>query len=65
MVVKDCFGHKKDAIRLKAGLQIFELLSLILGKSFEPYVKELLPSILNCISDGREDVRTLANNANQ
>lgn len=38
-----CFGGKKmPAIRTLAGLQLIETLSYALGKSFEPFIKEVL-----------------------
>jgi len=49
---RDCFsGKKADALRLLAGLQLYETLSFAQGKAFEPHIKEALPNILNCIAD--------------
>jgi hypothetical protein len=63
---RECFtGKKVDALRLQAGLQLYETLAFSLGKAFEPCVKELLPNIMNCISDPREPVRACANAANE
>ena len=63
---KDCFtGKKIDPLRLQAGLQLYETLSFSQGKAFEPYIKEILPNIMNCIADAKEPVRACANAANQ
>jgi hypothetical protein len=63
---KECFtGKKIDPLRLQAGLQLYETLSFSQGKAFEPYIKEILPNIMNCIADAKEPVRACANAANQ
>jgi HEAT repeat protein len=63
---KECFmGKKTDPLRLQAGLQLYETLSFSQGKAFEPFAKQILPNIMNCISDPREQVRQCANAANQ
>ena len=59
---RECFkSNKVDALKTQASLQLYETLSFSLGKSFEPFVKEILPNIMNCISDPREPVRDAAN----
>jgi len=63
---KECFtGKKIDPLRLQAGLQLYETLSFSQGKAFEPYIKEIVPNIMNCIADAKEPVRACANAANQ
>lgn len=59
---RECFKSKKvDPLKTQASLQLYETLSFSLGKSFEPFVKDILPNIMNCISDPREPVRDAAN----
>ena len=57
-----CFGGKKmEPIRTIAGLQLIETLSYALGKSFEPFIKEVQMNILGSISHANEGVRKAAN----
>jgi hypothetical protein len=57
-----CFGGKKiEPMRTIAGLQLIETLSYALGKSFEPFIKEILQNILNSISHPNDAVRKAAN----
>lgn len=52
---RECFaGKKADPLRLQAGLQLYETLSFVQGKAFEPFIKQILPNIMNCIADPRE-----------
>ena len=63
---RECFaGKKPDPLRLQAGLQLYETLALSMGKAFELHTKEILPHILTCISDPREQVRACANAASE
>jgi hypothetical protein len=66
IVEKECFtGKKVDPLRLQSGLLLYETLSYSKGKAFEPFIKGIIPHILNCISDTREAVRDCANATNK
>lgn len=58
-------GKKTEPIKIQSGLQLYETLAFALGKSFEPFVKEILQNILNCISHASEAVRASANQTNK
>lgn len=57
---KECFGKHIDASRKLAGLYIFETLAFCLGKTFEMYAKDVLPYVLQGISDNKDSVRQAA-----
>ncbi|EDO16004.1 hypothetical protein Kpol_495p1, partial [Vanderwaltozyma polyspora DSM 70294] len=48
---------KKDQQRREAAAYVFEYLSKLLGKFFEPYVIEVLPNILKNLGDSVPEVR--------
>ena len=49
--------NKKSAEHRQGALFAYELLSLLLGRVFEPYVVELLPQLLACFGDSSAAVR--------
>lgn len=52
-------------MRKVSGLYLYETLSLSLGKVFEMYVDKILPNIMLCIADPKEQVRRAAINSNK
>ncbi|PFH62979.1 hypothetical protein XA68_10730 [Ophiocordyceps unilateralis] len=55
--LKGAMENKKDANQREAALLAFELLSTILGRLFEPYVIQIVPSLLSGFGDTNADVR--------
>jgi hypothetical protein len=49
--------NKKSATHRQGALFAYELLALILGRTFEPYVIEVLPQLLSCFGDADASVR--------
>ncbi len=49
--------NKKSPEHRQGSLFAYELLSLILGKTFEPYIIEVLPQLLSCFGDANATVR--------
>jgi len=56
-------GKKVENIRKQAGLYLYDAMSYSMGHSFEVYLPQVFPSILACISDNKEVVRSGATNA--
>lgn len=61
--LKSAVENKKDANMRQGALFAFELLSLILGRLFEPYVIQLLPLLLQGFGDSVIDVREACSDA--
>ncbi|KAI5851570.1 armadillo-type protein, partial [Morchella snyderi] len=61
--LKSAAENKKDANMRQGALFAFELLSLILGRLFEPYVIQLLPLLLQSFGDSVIDVREACSDA--
>ena len=55
--LKGAMDNKKDAHQREAALLAFELLSVILGRLFEPYVIQIVPQLLSGFGDSNGDVR--------
>ncbi|RDA90518.1 hypothetical protein CP533_0844 [Ophiocordyceps camponoti-saundersi (nom. inval.)] len=55
--LKGAMDNKKDANQREAALLAFELLSTILGRLFEPYVIQIVPTLLSGFGDSNSDVR--------
>jgi Generalcontrol nonderepressible 1 (Gcn1) N-terminal/HEAT-like repeat/Parkin co-regulated protein len=49
--------NKKSADHRQGAMFAYELLSLTLGRTFEPYTIEVLPQLLSCFGDGNAAVR--------
>lgn len=49
--------NKKSAEQRQGAMMAYELLSLLLGRTFEPYVIEVLPQFLTCFGDPVASVR--------
>lgn len=49
--------NKKSAEHRQGAMFAYELLSLILGRTFEPYTIEVLPQLLSCFGDANAMVR--------
>ncbi|PHH75425.1 hypothetical protein CDD80_2378 [Ophiocordyceps camponoti-rufipedis] len=56
-MLKSAMENKKDANQREAALLGFELLSIILGRLFEPYVIQVVPLLLSGFGDTNGDVR--------
>ena len=55
--LKSAGDNKKDPNHRQGALLAYELLSLILGRIFEPYVIQLVPQLLSSFGDASADVR--------
>ncbi|KAL8938002.1 MAG: hypothetical protein Q9216_004130 [Gyalolechia sp. 2 TL-2023] len=55
--LKSALDNKKDQNYRQGGLMAYELMSLILGRTFEPYVIQIVPQLLNGFGDSAADVR--------
>ncbi len=55
--LKSAIENKKDQIRRQGALFAYELLALLLGRSFEPYVIQIVPQLLGSFGDTTADVR--------
>lgn len=61
IIQKECFEKKNaDPLRKVSGLYLYETLSISMGKVFEMQVVKVLPNIMQCISDHKENVRKAA-----
>lgn len=56
-VLRAAAENKKSPEHRQGALFAYELLSLILGRTFEPYVIEVLPQLLACFGDPNASVR--------
>ena len=55
--LKGAIENKKDQNPRQGALFAFELLSLILGRIFEPYIIQIVPQLLSSFGDSSGDVR--------
>lgn len=55
--LKSAVENKKDIHYREGALFGYELLSLILGSTFEPYIIHIVPQMLSCFGDSSADVR--------
>jgi hypothetical protein len=55
--LKSAIENKKDSNHRQGALFAYELLSLILGRIFEPYIIQIVPQLLGCFGDTSADVR--------
>jgi len=55
--IKGAAENKKDPNQRQGAFLAYELLSLILGRLFEPYVIQIVPQLLAGFGDGNVDVR--------
>lgn len=63
---KEVFSSKRsEPARKQAALHLYEAFSFSMRKSFEVFLPEVFPNILNCISDQKENVRSAAQSALQ
>ncbi|KAL7986757.1 hypothetical protein Chor_013040 [Crotalus horridus] len=56
----DAIQDKKNFRRREGALFAFEMLCIMLGKLFEPYVVHVLPHLLLCFGDGNQYVREVS-----
>ncbi|KAL8788194.1 MAG: hypothetical protein Q9213_001833, partial [Squamulea squamosa] len=55
--LKSAAENKKDQNHRQGALLAYELMSLILGRTFEPYLIQIVPQLLNGFGDAVADVR--------
>lgn len=55
--LKSAIENKKDQNQRQGALFAYELLSLILGRIFEPYIIQIVPQLLSSFGDPTADVR--------
>ena len=55
--LKSAIEHKKDQYQRQGALFAYELLALILGRTFEPYIIQIVPQLLASFGDSTADVR--------
>lgn len=55
--LRGAIDNKKDQNQREGALLAYELLSLILGRVFEPYVIQIVPQLLSSFGDASADVR--------
>ena len=61
--LKSAIENKKEPNARQGALFAYELLSLILGQIFEPYVLQIVPLLLQCFGDTVVDVREACGDA--
>ncbi|KAL8708395.1 MAG: hypothetical protein Q9220_006685 [cf. Caloplaca sp. 1 TL-2023] len=57
LTLKGAVESKKDVNQRQGALMGYELLSLLLGRTFEPYLIQIVPQLLNAFGDSAADVR--------
>ncbi|KAA8574487.1 hypothetical protein EYC84_005945 [Monilinia fructicola] len=57
LTLKGAIDNKKDVNHREGALLAYELLSMILGRIFEPYVIQIVPQLLSSFGDSSADVR--------
>lgn len=55
--LKSAIENKKDLNHRQGALFAYELLALLLGRSFEPYIIQIVPQLLASFGDATADVR--------
>ncbi|KAL8930443.1 MAG: hypothetical protein Q9208_000627 [Pyrenodesmia sp. 3 TL-2023] len=55
--LKGALENKKDQNHRQGALMAYELMSSILGRTFEPYIIQIVPQLLNGFGDSAADVR--------
>ncbi|KAK4692665.1 hypothetical protein P7C71_g4584, partial [Lecanoromycetidae sp. Uapishka_2] len=55
--LKSAIENKKDLSHRQGALFAYELLALLLGRSFEPYIIQIVPQLLGSFGDATADVR--------
>ena len=55
--LKSSIENKKDANQRQGALFAYELFSLVLGRTFEPYVIQIVPQLIATFGDSNADVR--------
>lgn len=55
--LKSALENKKDQNQRQGALMAYELMSSILGRTFEPYIIQIVPQLLNAFGDSAADVR--------
>ena len=55
--LKGAIENKKDQNQRQGALFAYELLSLLLGRIFEPYIIQIMPQLLSSFGDAAADVR--------
>lgn len=55
--LKTAIENRKDQNQRQGALFAYELLSLLLGRTFEPYIIQIVPLLLSSFSDPTSDVR--------
>ncbi|EDO01257.1 hypothetical protein SS1G_03731 [Sclerotinia sclerotiorum 1980 UF-70] len=57
LTLRGAIDNKKDVNHREGALLAYELLSMILGRIFEPYVIQIVPQLLSSFGDSSADVR--------
>lgn len=57
LTLRSAIENKKDQNQRQGALFAYELLSLILGRIFEPYIIQIVPQLLSSFGDSTADVR--------
>ncbi|KAJ2996777.1 translational activator of GCN4, partial [Globomyces sp. JEL0801] len=61
--LKEAVEDKRNVLKREGALFAFETLSLTLGRTFEPYVIQILPYLLVCYGDSNRQIRDATEDA--